>query len=729
MLAKTLGTLIVVVADHMRPKLVITFLAAIAISSMQIAAAAPTSLVQRSSTSAPAGEMQPPAVPSVDIAFEKNLGQAPRMARFLARSGDQVLSLARDRAIVSTRRGAFELRFVGGDPRTKVVGVDGLPGKVNHFRGPRSAWVTAAPTYARVVYRDLYPGIDLVFHSHGSEIEYDFILSPGADPSAITLEVRGGKAALEDGALVVRGAAGTWRQSAPVSFQKSAEGRVGVRSAFRLPGRNLITFDVGRYNLSKRLTIDPRWELGTVFGGSGIETGQGLALDKHGYIYVAGETWGLDYPVTPGAYQTERADVQEGFLTKLDPTGRVVYSTYVGGLGWDAVHRNSGLAVDQHGAAYIAGFTYSPVFPTTPGAYDRNFDGPEDAYVAKLDPTGGSLVYSTFIGGLGGGLEGARSLLVDNLGQAYVSGITSSVTGFPLVDPLQSQRRGVWDGFIVKLNASGSDLLFSTLLGGTDQFKEDVQGIALAPGNRLYTVLMSDATDLHGTVGQTMNPGKRSLFVAAIDHTSPRLEWGTWIGGTGHESDLAFMSASIAVDHQGNVYAGSTTESSDIATTNGAYQATKDGVTDVFVTKLSPDGGSVLYSTYIGGSDEDRTNHFSVDAHGALHIVGKTWSPDLFADSSVVPGLEGHGGADGFALKLAPEGDALIYGAFLGGPAPTDSTPVDDSLAAEETALIGVLDPRGDLYVTGVASSPEFPTTDGSTVNGLWDAYVIKISD
>lgn len=701
---------------------------ALLLTSMLIAPASPASLVEHPAMPAPAA-VQPAAVPSVDIPFEKNLGQVPGEVRFVARGRDQVVSLAADKAIVSTRRGAFELRFVGADRKTRVVGIGELPGKVNHYRGPRTAWVAGAPTYARVAYRDLYPGIDLVFYSDGSKIEYDFVLSPGADPTQIRLEVRGGKPSIENGALVVRGAAGTWVQSAPVAFQQSAERRVSVFSAFNLSGSDTVTFDVGRYDTTKRLTIDPKWELGTVFGGGGIETGQGLAVDQRGYIYVAGETWGLDYPVTPGAYQTERADLQEGFLTKLDPTGQVVYSTYIGGLGWDAVHRNSGLAVDQHGAAYVAGFTYSPLFPTTPGAYDRDFGGPEDAYVAKLDPTGGELIYSTLIGGVGGGLEGARSLLVDHLGQAYVSGITSSATGFPLVNPLQSQRRGVWDGFIVKLNASGTDLLFSTLLGGTDQFKEDVQGIAFGPGNRLYTVLMSDATDVHGTVGQITNPGKRSLFVAAINHTVPRLEWGTWIGGTGHESDLAFMSASIAVDHQGNVYAGSTTESADIATTGGAYQAAKDGSTDVFVTKLSPDGKSILYSTYIGGSDEDRTNHFSVDAHGALHIVGKTWSSDLFDDSFIVPGLEAHGGADGFAVKLAPKGDVLVYGAFLGGPAPTDSTPVDDSLAAEETALIGVLDQRGDLYVTGVASSAEFPTTNGSTVNGPWDAYVVKISD
>lgn len=303
-----------------------------------------------------------------------------------------------------------------------------------------------------------------------------------------------------------------------------------------------------------------------------------------------------------------------------------------------------------------------------------------------------------------------------------MAGLTTT-KDFPLEDALDSTAEGNFEGWVAKLDPDGERLLFSTYLGGKESFKEEVQDVVLTPEGNLAVPLMTDATDVVSSDGKTNPQGagplptapNRSILAMVIDPDQPMIKWSRWLGNSTHESDVTFMSAATAVDRSGSVYVGTTTNAQ---APNG----------DLLFAKYERDG-DLVYEKTVAGSSADRLNDMVVDRHGSVYAVGKTLSPDLFRGAPIVPGLEGRGGADGFAFKLAPDGARIEFGAYIGGPAPTDPVPVvNDSLAAEEVSVVAALDRYGALYITGVASSPEFPTTDGSKVNGAWDTYILKIA-
>jgi Beta-propeller repeat len=465
-----------------------------------------------------------------------------------------------------TNGAVLRMRLVGANPNAPVKGVDGLPVKSNYFIGndPKK-WRTNVANYARVAYEGVYPGVDLVYYSNQGQLEYDFVVAPGADPRVIRLDVGAvgepprahGHAPLRiavNGDLVVKIDGGEVRLHQPVVYQPSRtpkpESRTPIQGRYRLTKRSEISFEVGSYDRTKPLVIDPALSYSTYLGGSGGESGQGIAVDSAGNAYVTGGTESTDFP-TVNPLQPTLDGYGDAFVIKLNATGSaLVYSTYLGGSSGES---GQGIAVDSAGNAYVSGVTESTDFPTTPGAFQTTCGGgcavgSQHAFVTKLNVAGSALVYSTYLGGTG--FEGASSIALDASGNAYVTGGTSS-NDFPITPgAFQTECGGgsCYDGFVTKLNASGSALLYSTYLGGSGN--DYGHGIAVDSAGNAYVTGATQSTDF-----PTMSPlqasldGGGSAFVTKINPTGSALVYSTYLGGSG-----AANGSGIAVDSAGNAY-------------------------------------------------------------------------------------------------------------------------------------------------------------------------------
>src|SRR5207247_1970406 len=403
-------------------------------------------------------------------------------------------------------RTVLRMTFIGANPEPSVVGAEELPGKANYFIGSDPVkWRTDVPTYAKVRYKNVYPGIDLIYYGNQRQLEYDFVVSPGADPRRIRLGFHGADKLEVDaqGDLVLHTATGVIRQRKPVIYQEVEGLRRECRGGYGLEGARRVGFRVTAYDAHRPLVIDPALFYSTYLGGSDSDEGFAIAVDTAGTAYVTGRTFSIDFPTTQGAFQTTLVGFHGVvFVTKLNPTGSgLVYSTYLGGAIAD---RAQAIAVDIAGNAYVTGLTFSKDFPTTPGAFQSTpipLAG-NNAFVTKLNPTGSALVYSTYLGGNND--DQGLGIAVDAAGNAYVAGQTRSST-FPTT-PGAFQRfegGGLYepDAFVTKLNPLGSALVYSTYLGGISS--DQATGIALDAAGNAYV------TGDGNTVTSATTPGPR----------------------------------------------------------------------------------------------------------------------------------------------------------------------------------------------------------------------------
>ena len=359
------------------------------------------------------------------------------------------------------------MQILGANPNSPASGVDEMPGKSNYFIGndPKQ-WRANVANYTKVRYDRMYPGVDLVYYGNQRQLEYDFVVAPGADPSRIRLKFRGaGTLRIDDKGDLVLGAGDEQvRLQKPQVYQEASGTRKIVEGSY-FATANIVRFRVGDYDHSRALIIDPTLDYSTTFGGSGYDQGNGIAVDSSGNAYVAGFTASSNFPTTTGAFQTAYGGGDyDAFVTKLNATGTgLVYSTYFGGSGYD---QGNGIAVDSAGNAYVTGFTASSNFPTTTGAFQTAYGGgSSDAFVTKLNATGTGLVYSTYLGGSGG--DAGTGIAVDSSGNAYVTGNTNS-SNFPATTgAFQATFGGYNDAFVTKLNATGTGLVYSTYFGGS----------------------------------------------------------------------------------------------------------------------------------------------------------------------------------------------------------------------------------------------------------------------
>ncbi|MGD0125635.1 MAG: SBBP repeat-containing protein [Terriglobia bacterium] len=620
------------------------------------------------------------------------------------------------------------LRLVGARFDAEVIGRDELPGKVNYFIGndPKK-WRTNVPTYAKVRYRNVYPGVDLEYYGNqGGELEYDFIVAPGADPSAIALQV----GAVREpplridryGDLVISAKGSEIRFHKPVIYQPGSPGEQritnnGQRTAanpkskienpksveghFILDAQNRIHFALGPYDRTKPLVIDPVLSYSTYLGGSGGDSGNAIAVDSSGSAYVIGRTGSVDFPTT-NPFQASLKGLPNVFVSKLNTTGTgLVYSTYLGGSGGDS---GLGIAVDSTGNAYVGGITGSTDFPTV-NPFQANNKSPANGtgFVAKLDPSGSALVYSTYLGGSGGNDgDAVRGVAVDASGEALVVGSAFS-TDFPTVNPLQASNKSTanGNGFVTKLNVTGSALIYSTYLGGSGG--DSVFGIALDASGNAYLTGLTESADFPtaNPLQATLN-GPANAFVAELNPAGSALVYSTFLGGSG--SDLG---NAIAVDSSGSAYVTGFTGSANFPTVN-PLQATNKAAPplsqNAFVSKLNPAGGALVYSTYLGGSVSDAAFGIAVDASENAYVAGNTSSKDFPTVNPVQAtnksaGWEGFTATTAFVAELNAGGSALVYSTYLGGSFPDQANAI-------------AVDTSGNAYVTGQTLSFDFPTVN-----------------
>jgi uncharacterized repeat protein (TIGR01451 family) len=672
------------------------------------------------------------------LRFEANGGQYAPEVRYAARGVGYGVVLTPTGATLSLAAGdrgavvAMVLADRAGAPARAraVAGGERLPGVVNRYIGNDPArWRTGVGQFARVRYTGVYDGIDLEFYGNQEHLEYDFLLAPAADPSAIRIRFDGA-ARIEidgDGDLLVHVEGGEpLRQRAPISYQTSGGVRTAVASRYVRLGDREVGFALGAYDRTAPLTIDPVLVYSTYFGGTSEENIHDIAVDAAGNIYVTGRSQDqAGFPTTPGAFQpTKPGPVlgPDGFVSKFNPSGTVlVYSTFLGGTGTDnnRALRAGRVAVDAAGNAYVTGDTESSDFPVSGNAADGSFGGGgasfTDGFYVKLGPTG-AFLYGTFIGG--SDIDYANGIDVDATGNVYVMGATRSdpAEGFPqTANAYSGTLSGVQDAFLTKFDANGVRV-YSTYLGGTGQensFLNVGGGVAVDDAGRAYVAGETFSTNFPIVGGyQTTfgGGGAYDAFLAVIDTTlsgAPSLIYSTYLGGTGQDLgyDVAYV-GNRQVVLVGEADPGFPVVNALDATHNG-------GSSDVFVARFdtaATGAASLLYSTYIGGSDYDFPWDVAVDPAGAVHVVGETRSTNF---PTLDPIRTNFFLVEPFVLKLNAAGTALVYSTLFG----IESNYKQVRAVATNAA--------GDTYIAGATNDTNSPTgpTHFPRVNAFQSTY------
>jgi RHS repeat-associated protein len=660
----------------------------------------------------------------VPLPFEPNVGQTDPQVRFLSRGPGFGLFLTDAGATFEVPQPAsatgavtgfdvFRMQLQGANPHPQVVGQGDLLSRSNYFGGPDpSQWRTDVPNYGEVVFKDVYPGIDLDFHSaSGRQLEYDFVVAPGADPSEIQLGWQGLNSVTPDGRgdLLLATAGGTVTEQAPAAYQLVGGARVPVPVQQALPGGSQVGFQAGAYDRSQPLVIDPVLSYSSYLGGSGNDQAFGIAVDGAGDAYLTGRTTSANFPTTTGAVQTGLSGTQSGFITKLNAQGSaVVYSTYIDGA--TSNQGGNGIAVDLAGDAYVVGNTGSG-FPTTPGAYQTTGPGGSTtAYVAKLNATGDDLLYATY---LGPATSTGQAIAVDALGDAYVTG--GAAGGFPTTSGAFQTTAVGTPAYVTELNPAGSALVYSGLLGGTATGTSAVgYGIAVdGAGSAYVTGSAQGDGGLPTTSGafQTSAPNSTSAaFVTKVSAGGAALAYSTYLGGAGADYGYA-----LGVDRSGHAFVTGSTTSTNFPTTSGAAQTSLPSASgSAFVTELNAAGSALAYSTYLGGGGTDQGNGVAVGPDGLAWVTGMTGSTNFPTTSGALQGSSG-GGNDAFLTKLTSAG-ALAYSSYLGG-------------SGSDSGNAVALDPVGSVYLAGMTASTNFPVAgafQGSNA-GSKDAFAAKV--
>jgi len=663
--------------------------------------------------------------------FEANRGQADHSAQFIARGCNSQFLISPAGAQIVLRQEAaapvtMRMQFMGANPQAQIRGDAEQAGKINYLTGNDPArWHTGVPTFAQVRVEEVYPGIGLVYYGNQQQLEYDFAVAPGAEPGAIKMHFDGADkiAVNAQGELVLTLAGGEIHQPKPVIYQMANGARHEISGGYRLLDAHTVAFAVGNYDQSLPLVIDPILSYSTYFGGNAGEIAWAVKVVNVGtnnFVYVAGQTFSSKFtnnvPLsTFGAYQTNYNGgtlAGDAFVAKFDSLGsNLLYFTYLGGSGDDAAYA---LAVDITGDAYVTGYTVSTNFPVTnaiPGG--ATIAGPidrfshtylADAFVAELNTNGSSLVYSTYLGGAGA--DAAYSIALDSSNNAYVTGFTYS-TNFPTSTNAFQKHLGVTNSvfssyynanaFVSEIGAGGTNLLYSSFLGGTNY--DWGRGIAVDSSNYVYVTGFTASTNF-----PTTNAVQQQLVsVTFTTNSAPTNEVFT----------TNFVNGYLL---------------------NGATNQTFNY--DAFVTKFNPSFAGLVYSTFLGGTNNDEANSIAVDSVGNAYVTGWTVStnfPDTVTNANLYNGLTNNVyygynvTTNAFLTKIinSSSGQAgIAYSTVFGGT--NLNTDIGYGVA---------LDPAGDAFVVGTTSSTNFPVTTNNlsgflraTNSGGNDVFVIAFN-
>jgi len=674
---------------------------------------------------------------NLPITFEQNVGQTDSQAQFLSRGNGYRIFLSANQAILKFHAASFpsmskadekklgkrfllerarkatrtaevvRMKLLGANPGAELVGVDKMSGTANYFIGSDPCnWHARVPLFAKVRSSEVFPGIDLVYYGNEKQLEYDFVVKPGANPHAISLGFEGIQSASIDssGNLSMSTEIGGVKLNKPVIYQMIGGQRKEIGGTYALRGGNAIGFDVAGYDKTQPLIIDPVLVYSTYLGGSGgLDGAYGVAVDSSGNAYVVGVTDSTDFPIvgtslTPGPSGNEVA-----FVTKLNSTGTsLIYSTYLGGNGGDW---GSGIALDANNSAYVVGQTGSTNFPVTGNAYQASMGSgaSQNAFVSKLSPDGQSLLYSTYLGG--GGYDQGIGITLDANQNAYVTGYASSGSPNPFpttANAFQTTLNSTYgNGFISRIDTTksgSSSLVYSTFLGGSGNW-DQTNGIAVDANQNVYVGGMTSSSDfpLTPTAYQTaVDTYNGTAFLTQIDTTksgSAGLIYSTVIEGETY-------AAGAALDASGKVYA--------TAGYVAKFDTTKSG------------SASLVYFTRVGGSSDSFTYSISVDPSGDSYVCGWTWSTDLTVTPDAIQSTLGSSGQNAFVTVLGSDGSTVLYGTYLGGNG-----------GADDFASGIVLDQNYNIYVSGFTQSSNFQTTSGAfqtSLPGAMDGFVLKLS-
>ena len=692
-------------------------------------------------------------------AFEANQGQADPQVKYLFRgrgytafltSGGMVLSLRPTNVVpipptsnlpttskvASASNTTIQFRLSGAAKSPVVFGEDRKPGKVNYFIGnDPTKWRTNVPTYAKVRYKSVYPGIDLVYYGNSRQLECDFAVSPGANPNRIQFEITGAREIRVDAAgnLLLKTDSGELHFESPVVYQESSGQRVVVDGGYVVNDPTHVSFHVASYDRAKPLVIDPVLVYSTYLGGSGTDQPAGIAVDSTGSVYVAGSTDSADFPLaTLGSLPTGEDHV---FVAKLDPTGSdLVYADYIGGSSQDFGYA---LALDSANNVYVTGSTASADFPMV-NPFQGTYPGSSNGFLTKISPDGSSLLYSTYFGGNGSDLP--SSVAIDPAGEMIIAGYTSS-TNLPVANAYQSSVSanlgGMYGsyGFLTKFSLDGSALSYSTYFGGNSNLPLNcggtpcwippasfILGMVLDTAGNAYVTGTTNTYNFPVTQGayqttDSTQQGSATVGFVSKFNVSGSLQYSTYFFDP---SGVITEPEALAVDGSGSVYV------TGLTIGNGTFPITSTNICDpsvsgfgcnyAFVTKFDAAGTTLLYSTYLGPNNDAVPQAIVLDGNNDAYILALTGS-GLF---STVNGIESFSsGNDVLLVEIDPTASTQLFATYLGGS------------GNEQPALTGmVLDATGNLYITGMTGSSDFPVTQSafqSVLGGNTDAFILKM--
>ncbi|MCK9632425.1 MAG: SBBP repeat-containing protein, partial [Methanoregula sp.] len=680
---------------------------------------------------------------NVQVPFIQNNGQQPDTVKFYAETFygtayvtdndiTHALAVTKDNKTIDV---ALKEQFVTADGTAIPLisqGRDPAETKVSYFIGNNSSrWQTGLPTYNSISLGELYPNITVSVQAHGNNVEKFFAVAPGGSPENIRVKVLGAKsiAVANDGRLYIATGDGDVTMAVPKAFQDDE----CVTVVYRILDNDTYGFAVGEYVPSRTLVIDPALTYSTYLGGGLDDFGYGITHDVEGNVYITGRTTSSDFPTTAGVYKTTLDSTEEGvqdaFVSKLNPSGTaLLYSTYLGGVSY--MTTTAGIATDTSGNVYIAGYTISPDFPVTDGAYQTAISGnPDDCFpdvfVSKLNPAGSALLYSTYLGGSND--DEATGITIDSAGNVFVTGFVTSEDFPTTARAYQTTKTGSFDAFVSELNPAGggsSDLVYSTYLGGAGGYTYTT-GITLDNAGDIYISGSTQSASFPTTSGAyqtTKIASQTSAFVSKINPSGSDdddLVYSTYLGYGATNS-----ANGIALDSNSLVYITGSTSSFPV--TSGAYQTSPGGGGDAFVSKLNLAGNGaddLVYSTYLGGSESENGKGIEVDNSGNVFITGYASSSD-FPTTSDAYQPEWGGGSNAFVSKINLAGSGtndLAYSTYLGN---NDEDYSGNGITA---------DTAGNVFITGFAGSG-FPTTAGAyqpTFHGdpyTYDAFATKFS-
>ena len=672
---------------------------------------------------APAGEL----LPKAPVRFEPNHGQfhSPKGARPVlwgAQGLGYSMGLTQDATLFRWGSQAVSMRLKGQNPAAPFEPSSPLAAPTNYFT---PGFRGAVSNYARLRRRQVYPGIDLVYYGNGDNLEYDFEIAAGADPSRIRMHFDGA-APLRlsaQGDLLIGPDGHAVMQRVPVVYQKNAAGgRVAVAAAYRIEGRRDVTIALARYDAAAPLVIDPTITFEAYLFGSNGDTSIVVTHDSQGFVYLAGNTQSVDFGIDPNGYQASQGGIQNAWFMKLNPAATsanqvVVYSSLYGGSGIDTL---TSMTFDANGYIYVAGYTTSTNLVITNGSQTLNMGGVTDGFVAAFDPavTGtAGLLYSTYFGGTG--IDQILGITVSG-GIIYLTGATNS-TNLPVVAALTAASNSGFDAFIAEIDITQSGsatLILSTYFGGSgDDYGRTI--LVDAAGNVYISGLTSSTNfPVSPNAYQSTFSGQGDGFLSVFSPGVQQGGYSTYLGGTGVD-DIRKM----VFDAQGRVAVTGYTSSVDFPITQNAEQPFLGaaGAVNAFLAVLDltqQPAQQLAYSTYFGGSFAEVANDLKIDSGGSYYFGGYSLSLDMPVTLNAFnPVPASGGGLNGFVAVINPAltpFNALRYASYVTG------RPVPGLLTGPGSQEVnGVdVDAKGAIYVTGWASGDIFPPGDVAHVTG-----------